>query len=422
MTTLYVVLYHFLWTIFFLPIFPLIPFIRNRRFAARMGLRLPSTPLQGGNIWIHTLSVGEVLSAIPLVRSIRQQHPERNIVLTVTTSQGLAIARKELQEEVTEVLTMPLDFWWSMMRMFNYINPSIFLLIETDIWPGCIYLLKRRGIGSVLLNGRISPRTFRSYRRFALLIRFMLNSFDRLLMQSDLDRERLLRIGIDPQKVITSGNIKFDRQWIPIGEKEHGQWTHLLNLRADDRIWVAGSTHQGEEEILLTVYKRLQTEFSALRLIIAPREIERAEEIYRLSVSQGLKTERKTGLKNDGHPYHVLILDTIGELGRIYGIAEVSFVGGSFVPIGGHNLLEPAAFGCPVLFGPHTHNFVNMSQLLIEAGGGKRVKDEEALCQILQELLSNREYAGGMGERADRFVDSNRGALERVIGVIEEYL
>jgi len=250
----------------------------------------------------------------------------------------------------------------------------------------------------------------------------MLNSFDRLFMQSELDRERLLRIGIDRQKVITSGNIKFDRQWIPMGEKERGQWTHLLNLRADDRIWVAGSTHQGEEDTLLRVYKRLQKEFSALRLIIAPREIERAEEIYQLSVIQGLKTERKTGLKNHNNPYHVLILDTIGELGRIYGIAEVSFVGGSFVPIGGHNLLEPAAFGCPVLFGPHTHNFVNMSQLLIEAGGGKRVKDEEALCQILQELLSDREYAGGMGESAERFVGSNSGALERVIGVIEEYL
>ncbi|MFQ5904057.1 MAG: 3-deoxy-D-manno-octulosonic acid transferase, partial [Candidatus Binatia bacterium] len=307
-------------------------------------------------------------------------------------------------------------------RMVNIIKPSLFILVETDIWPGLITYLRKRGIKTILVNGRISPRTFRSYWRFRFLTRIMLNSLELCLMQSDLDRDRLLQIGIGTEKVKTVGNIKFDRDWEPMGEEEYKNWLNILNLKFGNDIWVAGSTHHGEENIILDVFGRLRRFFPTLRLIIAPRRVERAEDLKELIMGKGFKFSLKTELPVNGEPYDVLILDTLGELERIYGIAKVSFVGGSLIPIGGHNLLEPASFGKPVLFGPHTHNFVLMSQLLIEAGGGKRVKDGGDLFKAVKELLADPEQSSRMGRKAKEFVETSRGALGRVAEHIEAYI
>jgi 3-deoxy-D-manno-octulosonic-acid transferase len=396
----------------------LIPRLKKRRFFERAGLGLPPDRLKK-SIWIHALSVGEVVSAIPLVRSLNRKYPRKDIVFTVTTPQGMEIACKELEGAVKVLLPMPLDFWWSVQRVVNYINPSFFILIETDLWPGLISYLKRRGIKTVLINGRISPRTFRSYKRFRFFIRIMFNSLELCLMQSDLDKKRLLQIGIGPDRVKVAGNIKFDHDWSPMVKNDYEHWLNILALKHEDDIWVAGSTHQGEEEVILDVFKRLRLSFPLLRLIIAPRRIERAGDTCRLSLNKGLKTVLKTELTKYREPYDVLILDTIGELRKIYGVGKISFVGGSLVPIGGHNLLEPATFGLPVLFGPHTDNFVLMSQLLIETGGGRRVKDEEDLFETIKELLSDPERSKRMGGKAREFVAMNRGALGRVMDQIE---
>ena len=241
-------------------------------------------------------------------------------------------------------------------------------------------------------------------------------------MQSDMDSQRLLRIGTRTDKVKTAGNIKFDRDWVPMSEEEYRALLKTLNLGPEEDIWIAGSTHQGEEKIILDTFRRLRPFFPSLRLIIAPRRIERTEDIYTLSLDEGFKTVLRTGLTIDRGPYDVLILNTIGELERIYGVAKIGFVGGSLVPIGGHNLLEPASFGLPVLFGPYTHNFVLMSQLLIEAGAGKRVRDGEELLETMKGLLSDPERSNRMGRKARVFVENNRGALKRVMGHIETYL
>lgn len=388
----------------------------------RLGIRLPAVPPKGGSIWIHALSVGEVLSAIPLVKAVGLEYPEKDIVFTVTTDQGKEIAHKELQGKVRVLLTMPVDFWWSMARVVNFIRPVLFVLVETDIWPGLIWYLKKRGIKSVVVNGRISPRTFRSYRRFRFFARRMLNAVDSWMMQSDLDRDRLLQIGIGEEKAKTVGNIKFDRDWEPMGEEEYGNLLSALHLESDNDIWVAGSTHRGEEDIILDAFGRLRRFFPTLRLIIAPRRVERAEDINSLVADKGFKSVLKAQLPMNGAPYEVLILDTLGELERIYGIAKISFVGGSLTPIGGHNLLEPASFGKPVLFGPHTHNFVLMSQLLIEAGGGKRVRDGEDLFETMKTLLNDPETSNRMGRNAREFVGTSRGALGRVMENIKAYL
>jgi 3-deoxy-D-manno-octulosonic-acid transferase len=394
---------------------PLFFFIKRRRILERLGIRLPADPPKTGSIWIHALSVGEVLSALPLVKAVGLQYPEKDVVFTVTTEQGKEIAGKELQNKVRTLLTMPLDFWWSVRRVVNFIRPSLLILVETDIWPGLIGYLKKRGTKVVLINGRISPRTFRSYRRFRFLARRMFNAMDSCMMQSDLDRDRLLQIGVEEEKVKTAGNIKFDRDWIPMGEEEYEDLLNTLNLEPQNEIWVAGSTHQGEEDIILDAFGNLRRLFPLLRLIIAPRRVERAGDISRLVMDKGSKSVLKTEIPMKGEPYQVLILDTIGELERIYGIAKISFVGGSLTPIGGHNLLEPASFGRPVLFGPHTENFVLMSQLLIEAGGGQRVRDGEDLFETMKALLSDPEQSNRMGRRAKKLVETSRGALGRVM-------
>jgi 3-deoxy-D-manno-octulosonic-acid transferase len=243
-------------------------------------------------------------------------------------------------------------------------------------------------------------------------------------MQSNLDKERLLHIGgIPPEKILVVGNIKFDRVWKPMDREERESWSGSLYLKPGDRVWVAGSTHEKENEIILETFKRLKGLFPELVLIIAPRKVEEAKDAYSLSVGMGLKTLQRTdrGVYK-GDSYAVMVLNSIGELGRIYGLADVSFVGGSMVPVGGHNLLEPAVFGCPVLFGVHTHNFVLMSQLIIEVGGGKRVRDAEELFDTVKELLSNKEKSRDMGVRAKEFVEKNSGALERVMKKLGEYI
>jgi 3-deoxy-D-manno-octulosonic-acid transferase len=415
-------IYNIIWTCLLVLSFPIFLFIRRRRILERLGISLPAHPPKTESIWIHALSVGEVLSAVPLAKAVGLRYPEKDIVFTVTTDQGKQIAVKELQGKVGALLTMPLDFWWSTRRVVNFIRPSLLVIVETDIWPGLIGYLKKRGTKTLLVNGRISPRTLRSYRRFPSFARGVLNSMDSCLMQSDLDRDRLVQIGVEEEKVKTVGNIKFDRHWEPMGEEEYGYWLNTLNLGSENDIWVAGSTHPGEENIILDVFGRLRRFFPSLRLIIAPRRVERAQDINRLVMDKGFKSLLKTQIPVKGEPYDVLILDTIGELERIYGVAKISFVGGSLTPIGGHNLLEPASFGRPVLFGPHTDNFALMSQLLLEANGGSRVRDGEDLFETVKQLLADPEKSNKMGRQARKFVETSRGALERVMENIKGYL
>ena len=472
-------LYHFLWTICLIFIAPVVGLLRLRvtgcglrvtgclaeRLTARFALGLPNLHLDKGNIWVHALSVGEVVSAIPLVDSLQVEFPDREIVFTVTTVTGMAIAREKLDAKVKAVLTMPVDAWWSVQRIVNFVKPSVFILIETDIWPALLCSLKRKGIRSLLVNGRISPRTFSSYARVPFFTRKMFDPLELCLMQSDLDRERLLEVGLNKEKVITVGNIKFDRDMAIMSNEERKDWFDILALEPSAPLWVAGSTHPGEEEILLDVFKRLRVFFPRLRLIVAPRDTGRSDEIVTMTSGMGLKAVLRTGVseqsekrrvqpvEKDERPtsniqhrtsnetrnpqlvtrhassegsngYAVLVLNTMGELGRIYGLGSVCFVGGSLVPVGGHNLLEPASFGIPVVFGPHTHNFVSMAESLLGGGGGRRVRNGDELYKTMKTFLENGEARTRSGARAKVFVENNRGALKRVVdhvkGCIEQ--
>lgn len=419
---MFIFLYHFIWTIVFILCAPFVSLLKSARFRERLALKLPDIFPGSGNIWVHALSVGEVISALPLIDALKLEYPGTDIVFTVSTKKGMSVAGKELKGKVRAIITMPVDFRWSVRRVFRFIRPSVFILVETDIWPGLIDYLAGKGVKSILVNGRVSPGTFKSYNMAPFLTRIIFDKIDLCLMQSDLDRERLLHIGIDPEKVKTAGNIKFDRVQAPMSQEERLKWHNLLGLSDKNQVWVAGSTHPGEEEVMLRVFKKLRTDYPLLRLIIAPRRIEQSEQIVSLARNMGVKAALRSGFSDKKRGSEVIILDTLGELGRIYGLSRVSFAGGSLAPFGGHNLLEPAGFGCPVLFGPHTFNFVSMSDALLDAGGGWRVRDERELYYAVKTLIGNPEKRTEMGIHAKGFVEKNRGALRRVMSCIRTSL
>ena len=412
-------LYDISFNLFWIYSVPFIYFKNNPYLKRRWGLSpLPMLRSTNSNIWIHALSVGELLSVLPLLKRMKIEFPEKQIILTVSTKAGFRLSdnNTEIKRFADKRLIMPIDLPRIRKRLVKMISPSLFILVETDIWPGLLYELKKNKVKSILLNGRISLRTHKRYSRFSFIAKRLIDMFDLLLMQSDIDTDRLIDIGINKGKVMTVGNIKFDQETAFLTEEEREEWRKLLNLRDTSPVWIAGSIHRGEGEIIFNVYKKLRDTFPKLILIIAPRKLDICTQLFKISESLGFKTSLRS---NISHSYDVLILDTMGELSKIYSVGDVSFVGGSFVPIGGHNLCEPARFGIPVLFGPHIHNFLRMSEMLISYGGGKMVKDQDELFEAMKILLSDPEKRKEMGDGARRFVLNNRGAIDRVIKEIK---
>ena len=415
-------LYHLFWTWGLLFIMPWALLFGSRRLRERLGLCFPEDLPKKGNIWIHALSVGEVLSAIPLVDAVRKAFPNKDIVFSVTTRSGMAVAKEKLYGRVTKIVYLPVDAWWCVNRAVRYANPAIFILVETDVWPALLSRLRKKKVPSLLVNGRISPRTLKSYLRAPFVVRRIFASFEACLMQTPLDRERLLKTGLSPEKVITVGNMKFDHHVAPMDDAEKNRWLETLGFTSHMQVWVSGSTHEGEEETLMKVFRKLKPDYSRLRLVVAPRKVERSPEILEMALKEGLSAGLKSEISDKKDTFDVVILNTLGELGRIFGLASIAFVGGSLVPIGGHNILEPAAFGVPVLLGPHTHNFEIMSEAILSAGGGFRVQDAEALETSISRLLENEALRLDMGETAKAFVLANQGALNRIMGYVKEML
>jgi len=414
--------YHFLWTLGIIFLLPTLLIVGKGRFLRRFRLiRAPMGPA-ARTIWVHALSVGEVISAVPLVEALTAEGTQGDLVFTASTAQGLAVARKELGSRVRWLSRMPFDAWWLVRSLVASLNPAVFVLVETDIWPALLYHLKEKGARIILVNGRVSPQTFKLYQRFGRLASLLFGPFDLCLVQSDLDRKRLVDAGVDPEKVKITGNIKFDRNQPRMSEAEILSQRNSLALDPWGGVFVAGSTHAGEEVTILETFSLLRRDFPGLRLILAPRRIDQAGTILDRAQKMGFTSVRRTDLHPNRTNYDVLILDTIGELARVYGVGTVAFVGGSLVPGGGHNLLEPAAHGCPVLFGPHTFNFTSMADALVRCGGGRRVGDGEALLEAVRNLLSSQEERGRMGRLARRFVEENRGALARVVSAIDKCL
>ncbi|MGX9728096.1 MAG: 3-deoxy-D-manno-octulosonic acid transferase [Candidatus Electronema sp. VV] len=388
--------------------------ILQNRVLERLGLNLPRLPVrQGPVIWIHALSVGEVTSALPLVKAIRESIRPAVLVFSATTRSGKELAERLIAPHADFILFSPLDFPCAVRRYLDAIRPSCFILVETDFWPNWLRQLRRRQIPAMLVNGRISEKSFAAYRRFALFFKPMFRCFRLLSMQTAQDRDKMLALGIPTERLACFGNLKYDlpaRQTAP----------HDLAAAAHDHrpVWVCGSTHPGEEELIFAAFKKLAG--LPLRLIIAPRKIERGGELLKLARSFGLNAVLRSS-DDVGAESCVLILDTIGELAGCYSLARLAFIGGSLVDEGGHNPIEAAAQGVPVLFGPHTEDFAEIARDLLDCGGAK-VVTAETLAETAASILSDDALHTAMSGAARDLVERQRGGVERHVQAVRELL
>jgi len=356
-------------------------------------------------IWVHAVSVGEVMAAHPLIRDLRRKYPGRRLILSTVTVTGNLTARQRVPE-ADAVFFFPFDYPWIVRRVISTIHPAIVLIAETELWPNFFRELNRQGIPSALINGRISPRSYGNYRKFRSFFGRVFENVTLFCMQSDEDAARIRDIGADPAKVVVTGNLKFDQK-IPVLSQAP------VAIAPGRKVITAGSTHRGEETILLDTLSRLRRKHANVVLIIAPRHPERFDEVEGLITSSGFECQRRTRLR--GQVRDVLLLDTIGELRSFYGLCDIAFVGGSLVKVGGHNLLEPAAMKKPVIFSRYMFNFKEISEAIVNAGGGLMVKDKEELYHQLDNLLDDKKKADAMGLQAFRIIEMNSGATARTI-------
>jgi 3-deoxy-D-manno-octulosonic-acid transferase len=364
----------------------------------------------GPTLWLHGASAGDLLALSPMFGPLRARFPGCRIVLSTMTNSGYMMGRERLAKQVDAVVYSPYDLWGATRRAVRAIQPDLLVLEYTEIWPNLIRAAKRAGVRVALTNGRFSPAHQGKYRLLFSLIGNPLRDMDLFLMRGEDEAERVLGLGAPRERVFMTGNTKFDALAAADVGREDEALRGALGLKAGERVWIAGSTHEGEEEHLLAVYRRLLEEHAELRLVIAPRYIERAGRIVGLAKEAGLSV----GLRSQGgaEGVRVVVLDTIGELSRAYRLATLVFVGGSFTKRGGQNILEPAGQGKPVLFGPHMENFRDSVQVLV-GRGGIQVKDADHLYRVMAELLAKPETVTSLGELARATVRQISGASQR---------
>ena len=379
---------------------------------------------QDSVFWIHAVSVGEVMAAAPLVKRLRQNYPQGRLLVSTVTQTGQATACQKLPE-ADQIFYFPFDLPWIVGRVIRKIQPAIFIFLETEIWPNFLFALAREKVPAVMVNGRLSSGSYKGYNLFGPFFRKVLETVSLFSVQTDVDRERLITLGVDSRKVVKTGNMKYDQAVTPLlGNPEDIK--KGLKLPASCRLIVAGSTHEGEEEKITACYQKLTQRHPSARLMLAPRHLDRLEGIESFLHRQGLMSVRKT--KMESATFEVLpsdaiiLLDTLGELQRLYSVASLVFVGGSLVPIGGHNVLEPAACAKPVLFGPHMENFEEISQYLVEREAACQVADVDQLFEQMARLLENPDQAATMGRKAREVVLGQQGVVEKNLSLIREVL
>lgn len=392
------------------------------RVGKRLGYALGESP--GGispgrpRIWVHALSVGEVASARNLVQELRRNYPQGVIFFSSATRAGDSFARTVLGEQVDSFIPFPFDLRWSVNRLISWARPDLFILVETDFWPNFLRELNRRDIPCLLVNGRVSEGSLGRYLRFRWFFQPLFNSFQALAMQTEQDAGSMRQLGVDPTRLAVLGNLKYDAA---LSESCINKTPDLdtLQIPTQALVWVAGSTHRGEEEIIFAVLARLVRTFANLFLIVAPRDVERGAELAAMAARYGLSAFRRS---QGGAGGSVLILDTLGELASVYALCDVAFIGGSLVPQRGHNPLEPAVYGKPVLFGPYMEDFAEISRDLLALSGARQVNDADDLYARMSLLLANPAARERVGRQAQGLIDSRRGVTEAHIALIRQVL
>lgn len=374
-------------------------------------------------IWLHAASVGEVYCSIPILKKIKEEFPTNEIVITTMTRYGNEIAKKSFPD-AKKIFFFPFDYPLFLKSVIKKIKPVLLLIAETELWPNLLMYCQRLKIPIIIFNGRISKRSFPRYNFFKFFFKKFLNKNIVFLMQTEEDKDRILMIGAHPERTKVIGNLKFDITPSASCEKRKMEFLKLLRISERDLIFVAGSTHSGEEWVLLEVYKKLKSLFPNLIFILAPRHLTRIGEIEEILKKHSLSWIRRTSLSINGNLmeenlHDVILIDTIGELMNLYSLATVVFIGGSLVPVGGHNPIEPLLFKKCVIFGPHMFNFKEISRLLVKEGGAIEVKDDTELYSQLNNLLSEETKRNQIGERGYKIIENNRGAKERIFEEIK---
>ena len=379
----------------------------------RLGLSLYNKT----DIWIHAVSVGETLACIPFMKKLRKVIPDRTIVFSTTTYTGQKIAREKFPE-ADRIFYMPLDSVLCVRKVVTSLRPEIFITVETELWPALFRSLKEAGSRILVLNGRISEGSFKGYRRIKYLMADMLSSVDFFYMQDKGDAERIMALGADTHKVGIMGNFKFD---IDLQEELPLNWLTGVS----GKILLAASTHEGEEEILLEAFTIIKKELQGIKLILAPRHPERFNETADLIEKRGLPYIRRSSLNGKEitgrSDADIILLDTIGELSRVFSRASVAFIGGSLIPRGGHNVMEPAYWSKPIIFGPHMNNFPIAGEFL-KRSAAVEVRDSKDIAETVLTLLRDNKKAAELGRNARSIVDKNTGAVKKAIELIRGYI
>ncbi|MEZ5530381.1 MAG: lipid IV(A) 3-deoxy-D-manno-octulosonic acid transferase [Porticoccaceae bacterium] len=390
------------------------------RWAERFGF-VPPVAHGRPVIWVHSVSVGETLAAVPMIRALQVRHPESLLAVTTMTPTGSARVRAVFGDSVYHVYA-PYDLPCALGRFLKRVRPQLLVIMETELWPNLIHSCHSRGVPIVLANARLSEKSAGGYRKFSVLTGPMLKVIDAIAAQHRDDGERFLSLGLPEPRLTVTGNIKFDLDIDTSLSQQAADLKAQWQGESGRPIWLVASTHRGEDEIILDAFALLLEKFPSLLLVLVPRHPERFNEVAQLCESRGNTLVRRSSGAIPGRGDQVLLGDTMGELLLFFGACDIAFVGGSLVPVGGHNLIEPAAWQVPVLSGPHLFNFAEASRLLLDAGGMAVCVDASGIAEKVGELLATPQAATQMGEAAKSVAESNRGALARLLAVIERQL
>ena len=399
---------------------------RKSAFAERLGFlpsvarrRLANQPV----LWLHAVSVGEVMAARPLLRVLRQQLSGYRLLLTVTTETGRRVAEQDGLADL--VAYFPFDVGFAVRRLLDDVAPQAIIIMETEIWPVFTLEASRRNIPLMLANGRISERSFPRYQAFAWFFRPILQRFSVVGMQSEADLQRIRAIGAETHNSTVVGNLKYDIPFGPVPEEERRQLRQRYRIPVDCTVLTAGSTHPGEEQQVLAAYRTLHQRFASLLLVLVPRHPERSAEIEQLAEQTGCRVVRRSRLEHhagDCRAGTVLLVDTVGELMGLYALSDLALVGGSLVPTGGHNLLEPASRGIPQLFGPHMDNFREITAMVLDYGAGIQVADQQELQTVIAECLTTPELRQVLGVNGLKLLRDSGGAAQRYLTALQALL
>ncbi len=390
-------------------------------WSQRLG-NLPTAPAGRRVIWVHAVSVGEVVAALPLLQAIREQLPQHFLLLTTLTPTGNATARQQVGKLVDAVGYLPVDLPFAVKRALNRIRPEALIIMETEIWPNLLMIAYRQGVKTIIANGRISDNSLPRYRRFGWFFRRVLRCVDAICAQSQEDAKRFFAIGAPPDRVHVTGNTKFDQAVVGAQEVDAAALRHEIGLPPGAPVLVIGSSRAPEEEqIIATAYRRLRQQFPTLCIIWAPRHVERAEAVAEALRQHGFQPWFRTK-GTPPEPQQQIVLDTFGELGKVYAVGDVAIIGGSFVSLGGQNLLQPLAHGKAVVHGPHMQNFRDVAAMARQAAVAWTATSVDDLVQQVSRLLAESRLREEVAHRARALVEEQQGASQRIVEMVRSLL